>query len=119
MNWINIDNDKPPLNTKVLVTDGEGLFWVAERWIQETKGKKEFFKSVICTCCNQEYEYATPKYWSFIQFNQPERSKRDDSHCHNCFEIEKAIGNCFSQDGICAKCGRYVRCGALNTDESQ
>lgn len=51
--------------------------------------------------------------------NQPERSKREDSHCINCFELEKACDNCFSGDGTCFKCGRLVRCGALNIVETQ
>lgn len=56
---------------------------------------------------------------SFWRPYQPERSKREDSQCINCFELEKACDNCFSGDGTCFKCGRLVRCGALNIVETQ
>jgi len=67
MEWISVEEKLPDPNVHVLTPDGEGLYWVCERWISEEHQQKEYFKSVICTCCNNEYEHANIKYWSYIE----------------------------------------------------
>lgn len=65
MSWFYIEEKLPEFNVPVLTTDGEGRFWVSERWKDE---RGEFFKSVICTCCNGGY-YEDIKYWSYISID--------------------------------------------------
>lgn len=75
-----------------------------KQWVIFQRSKREFEKIIERMNC-------------YIN-NQPERSKREDSQCHNCFELEQACGNSFSKDGICPYCERLVRCGALNSMET-
>lgn len=84
----------------------------------------EIFKGLeFCIPCHEEYKLRFKLMCiDFINStsysDQPERSKREDSHCSNCFELEKVCENSFSQDGFCPECGRIVRCGALNSMET-
>jgi hypothetical protein len=77
MEWINIKDALPEYGIPVLTTDGDNLFWVSERWVSKEKNTKEYFKSVICTCCDMDYDDAKIKYWSYIPF-QPERLNPED-----------------------------------------
>jgi hypothetical protein len=68
---------------------------------------------------DKECLYKQDMQEQIMEYNQPERSKREDlSGCSNCKGLEEACENCFSQDGFCPNCGRSIRCGALNTMET-
>jgi len=75
MKWISVKNEKPPLSIPVLATDGN-LIFVSIRWIEQNdmrfKTKEtEYFKSVICTCCNEEYRDAEYRITHWMEMPKP------------------------------------------------
>jgi hypothetical protein len=111
VDWKEIKKEWPPEDKDVLIWDGNYYNVAQLSWKEGENDEIPVFQTG-CGCGNRDVIL-----WSFLP-DQPERSKREDSLCTNCFELEEAIGKCFSQEGICPKCGRIVRCGALNTMET-
>ena len=121
MEWKDIWKEEPPRNEEIFFMTGDEDIHYGEIFSDE-KLRKCGFHSFYCKedyFCDSNTKYENRVIYWFPIPNQPERSKREDSRCTNCFQIEEAIGRCFSQDGFCLECGRLVRCGALSIVETQ
>jgi len=56
--WISVKDSLPEYDVHVLAWDGDDQFVAYRYFIEEGRAKRvvEYFKSVICTCCDDRYD---------------------------------------------------------------